>query len=86
MQSEIYKKQEKKCNIWLEQNLTPRKTSAIISMTGEMVETGAWKEVRDLTEKSQCRLCQEQREIVQHLLAGWKILAGRKYLTRHSRC
>ena len=26
MQSEIYKKHDKKCNIWLEQNLTPRKT------------------------------------------------------------
>ena len=29
MQSEIYKKQDKKCHIWLEQNLTPRKTSAL---------------------------------------------------------
>ena len=25
MQSEIYNKQDKKCNMWLEQNLTPRK-------------------------------------------------------------
>ena len=31
MQSEIYNNQDKKCNIWLEQNLTPRKTSAITS-------------------------------------------------------
>ena len=29
MQSEIYKKQDKKCHIYLEQNLTPRKTSAL---------------------------------------------------------
>ena len=32
VQSEIYKKKKKKykkCNIWLEQNLTPRKTSAL---------------------------------------------------------
>ena len=32
MQSEIYKKQDKKCNIWLEQNLTARKILAIMSM------------------------------------------------------
>ena len=37
MQNEIYNKQDKKCNIWLEQNLTPRKTSAIISMIEQMV-------------------------------------------------
>ena len=27
-----------------------------------MVETRAWKEVRKLSENSQCRLCKEQRE------------------------
>ena len=27
VQSEIYKKKYKKCNIWLEQNLAPRKTA-----------------------------------------------------------
>ena len=32
MQSEIYKKQDKKCNIWLEENLTARKILAIMSM------------------------------------------------------
>ena len=48
MQSEIYNKQDKKCNKWLEQNLTPRKTSAIMSMIEQMVETRAWKEVTGL--------------------------------------
>ena len=43
MQSEIYKKQDKKCNIWLKQNLTPRKTSAIVSLTEQVIETKAWK-------------------------------------------
>ena len=39
MQSEIYKKQDKKRNIWLEQNLTARKILAIMSMLEQMVET-----------------------------------------------
>ena len=85
VQSEIYNKQDKKCNIWLEQNLTPRKTSAIMSMIEQMVETRAWKEVRGLTENNQCRLCKEQRETVQHLLAGCKMLASSEYLARHNR-
>ena len=85
MQSEIYKKQDKKCNIWLEQHLTLRKTSAIMSMLEQMVEVRAWKEVRGLTENSQCRLCKEQRETVQHLLAGCKMLASSEYLARHNR-
>ena len=50
MQNEIYKKPEEKCNIWLEQNLTPRGTSAIISVIEQMIETRAWKKVRGLTE------------------------------------
>ena len=60
MESEIYKKQDEKCNIWLEQKLTPRKRPAIISMIEQMVETRARKEARELTENSQCRLCKEQ--------------------------
>ena len=50
LQSEIYKKHDKKCNIWLEQNLNPRKASAIMSVLEQMVETRAWKEFRGLTE------------------------------------
>ena len=64
MHSKIYKKQHKKCNVWLEQNLTPRKTSAIMQMLEQMIETKVWKEVRGLTENSQCRLLKEQRETV----------------------
>ena len=64
------KNKTKKCNIWLEQNLTSRKTLAIMSMIEQMIETRAWKEIRGLTENSQCRLFKEQQEILQHLLAG----------------
>ena len=85
MQSEIYNKQDKMCNIWLELTLTPRKTSAIISMIEQMIETRAWKEVRGLTDNSQCRLPKEQRETVQHLSARCKMLASNEYLARHSR-
>ena len=80
MQSEIYKKQDRSWNIWLEQNSTPRKPSAILSMIEQMVETRTWKEVRGLTESSQRRLCKEQRETVQHLSTGCKMLASSEYL------
>ena len=85
MQSEIYKKQDKKGNIWLEQNLTLRNSSAIMSMIEQMVQHRAQKEARELTENSQCRLCGEQRETVQHLLAGCKMLASSEYMARHNR-
>ena len=85
MKSEIYNKQDKKCNIQLEQNLKPRKTSAILSITEKMAETRAWKELRGLTENSQCRLCKEQRQPVQYIFAGCKMLASSEYLARHNR-
>ena len=84
MESEIYKKQDEKCNIWLQQKLTPRKTPAIISMIEKMVETRVRKEVRELTENSHCILCKEQQETVQHLLAGSKMLVSSEYLARHN--
>ena len=42
-------------------------------MIEQMIETRALKEVRGIAENSQCRLCKEQRETVQHLLAGCKM-------------
>ena len=69
----------------MEQRLTPRKTSTIISMIEQMIESRAWKEIMRLSKNSQCRLCKEQRETVQLLLAGCKMLASSEYLTRHNR-
>ena len=85
MQSEIYKNKAKKSNIWLEQILTPRKTSPVMSTRQQMVETRAWKEVRSLTENIHCRLCKEQQETVQHFLAGCKMLSSSEYLVTHNR-
>ena len=62
-----------------------KKTSAIMSMIEKMVEIRVWKEVRGLTENSPCRLCKEQPETVQNLLAGCKMLASSEYLARHNR-
>ena len=42
MQSEIYRKQDQMCNLWLEQKLTPKKTAVIMSMLEQMVETKVW--------------------------------------------
>ena len=61
----------------------PRKTSVIMSMIKQMVDARALKEVRGLTENSWCRLCKEQWETVQHLLAGSKMLTSSEYLARH---
>ena len=41
-----------------------------MSMTEQMIDTRAWKEVRGLTENSQCRLCKEQPETAPYLLVG----------------
>ena len=45
MQSEIFKKQDKKCNIYLEQNLAPRTTSAIMSMIEQMNDNRAQNKI-----------------------------------------
>ena len=81
----IFKKQDKKSNIWLEQGLTQIKTSAIMSMIKKMTETGAWKKVRGFTKNSQYRSCKEQQETVKDLLAGCKMLASSEYPARHNR-
>ena len=39
MQSEIFQKQDESCNLWLRQNLTPRKTASVMTMLEQMVET-----------------------------------------------
>ena len=54
-------------------------------MLEQMVETRAWKATRGLTEDGKCRLCREQKETVEHLLAGCKKIANIEYLTRHNR-
>ena len=56
-----------------------------MSMIKQMAETRAYKEVRGLTENSQCRLCKEKRETTQHLLAGCKMLASSDYMARHNK-
>ena len=85
MQSEIYKKQDWKCHIWLEHNLTPRKTSAMMSMLEQMIETRAWKAARGLTECCKCRSCGEQKKTVQHVLPGCKTIASSEYIMRYNR-
>ena len=49
-QSQFYKEQEKECHTWLNQNLHGRKTSSIMTMLEQMVETKRWKLWRGLTQ------------------------------------
>ena len=53
-------------------------------MLEQMVETRSWKGTRGLIEDGKCRLCREQKEMVEHLLAVCKKFANSEYLTRHN--
>ena len=86
LQSEVYRIQHESCNMWLKQSLDPRKTAAIVYMLEKMIETKVWKVARGLTcDNVKCRVCGEQEETVEHLLAECKMLAGSKYTRRHNR-
>ena len=50
-----------------------------------MVLTKLYKGSRGLAECSKCSLCAQQTKMVEHVLAGCKLLANREYLTRHNR-
>ena len=64
--------------MWLEQNLTPRKTSTIMSMIEQTLETRAWKEARRLTENCQSRLCERNNERHCNILFGWKQIVSKQ--------
>ena len=40
-QGKLFAEQEQECNLWLSQNLDPRKTASILTMIEQMVETRA---------------------------------------------
>ena len=84
MQSEIPRNHTTDDYRRLKCNTDPAKTAAVFSMQEQMVETMAWKKIRGLSDNDQCRLCQKQKETVQHLLAGWKELASTEYVRRHT--
>ena len=55
-------------------------------MLEKMIETKVWKVARGLTcDNVKCRVCGEQEETVEHLLAGCKMLAESEYTRRHNR-
>ena len=50
----------------------------------QMVKTKSWKPSIGLAECIKCRLCDQQMEKVEHLLAGCKVLENSEYLSRHN--
>ena len=54
-------------------------------MLEQMIETKSWKGARGLAEDGMCRVCYEQIEAVEHLVAGCKVLANTEYLARHNK-
>ena len=76
---------EKEDYIWMKSNISPVKTSAIISMQEQMVETKSWKRKRNLIEDNRCRVCGKWEETVQHVIGGCTPLAGKDYLSRHNK-
>ena len=69
----------------MSQNLHRRKTSSIMTMLEQMVETILWKATRELVQDGRCIVCHERDETIEHLVTGCKVLANRKYLSRHNR-
>ena len=49
MQSWMFRNQEPECSAWLNCNMDPRKTSSIINLQEQMVETRKWKAIRGLS-------------------------------------
>ena len=85
MQSQVFKGQENESFVWLNTNITPQKTAGIMDLLEQMVETRKWKVLRGIGGgDGKCRLCKTFDETVQHLLAGYEILAGTEYLVRHN--
>ena len=84
-QSKLHRAQEQECHVWLSQNLNPGKTTVVMTMLEQLVETRSWKEARGLTDDGSSRICTQHSETVEHLIAGCTKLANNEYLTRHNR-
>ena len=67
-QSQLYQEQEDECYLWSSQNLHGRKTSSIMTMQEQMVETRSWKAVRGLDQDGHCSVCHERDETIERLL------------------
>ena len=67
LQSEILKQYSEEDSGWLKCNPDSRKTSSIFVLQEQMVETRAWKKIRELVECDKRRLCGEHRKTVHHL-------------------
>ena len=79
--SQFYLEQEEEYDVWLSQNLHGRKTSSMMTMLEQMVETKSWKVSRGLAQDRRCRVCHERDETVEHIVVGCKVLANNEYLT-----
>ena len=85
VQSEIYKGLVEPSHQWIKCNINPAKVSAIINMQEQMIETRAWKCNKGLVvDTDLCKLWGEVPEGVMHITSGCKMLASRKYMTRHN--
>ena len=47
------------------------------------METKAEKKLRGIEDQDRCKLCEFQRETVQHPIARWNNLAGKEYIRIH---
>ena len=85
MQGKGYNLLDRNSHLWLQCNVEPQKVGAIIEMQERMVETRAWKQLRNIdVETVMCRLCGKFKETLDHILAGCEKLAGNEYMKRHN--
>ena len=68
--SEDLLEQEDECHLWLSQNLHRRKTSSIMTMLEQILETRSWKAARGFVQDGRCRVCHERDEPIEPLVAG----------------
>ena len=71
--------------MWLNTNITLQKTTGIMNLLEQMVETRKRKVLRAIGGGDEkCRLCKNFDETFQYLLAGCEILVGIEHLGRHN--
>ena len=75
-QSRFFREHKLECHLWLTQNFHPHKTSSVMLMLEQMVETRSSKKIRGLIEDGRFRVCPRQYEPVEHLAAGFIVLSN----------
>ena len=70
-QIKLYRRQEQERHV--SRNLNPGKAVEIITMLEKMVATRSRKQARGLTDDGSCKICTQNSETIEHLVAPGRI-------------